>query len=38
MLTQRVSCLPVVDDDGKLLGIVTVRDLLAQLAAPHPAS
>ncbi|MFH1110853.1 MAG: CBS domain-containing protein [Planctomycetota bacterium] len=38
MLTQRVSCLPVVDDDGKLLGIVTVRDLLAQLAAPHFAS
>ncbi len=33
MLTQRVSCLPVVDDDGKLLGIVTVRDLVGHLAA-----
>jgi acetoin utilization protein AcuB len=32
MLTQRVSCLPVVDDDGSLIGIVTVRDLIAQLA------
>jgi acetoin utilization protein AcuB len=32
MLTQHVSCLPVVDDDGSLMGIVTVRDLIAQLA------
>src|SRR3972149_292225 len=28
MLSQRVSCLPVVEEDGRLLGIVTVRDLL----------
>jgi acetoin utilization protein AcuB len=33
MLSQRVSCLPVVDEDGALLGILTVRDLLGQLAA-----
>ncbi len=28
MLSQRVSCLPVVDDSGSLLGIVTIRDFL----------
>lgn len=33
MLTQRVSCLPVVEDNGVLVGIVTVRDLIAQLAS-----
>ena len=38
MLAQRVSCLPVVDENGTLLGIVTVRDLLGQLAATRPAS
>jgi len=32
MLTQRVSCLPVVSDDGTLVGIVTARDLVAHLA------
>lgn len=34
MLSQRVSCLPVVDADETLVGILTVRDLLAQLATP----
>ena len=33
MLTQRVSCLPVVSDDGSLVGIVTARDLVAHLAS-----
>lgn len=32
MLTEHVSCLPVVDDGGRLLGIVTVRDLLGHMA------
>ena len=31
MLTEHVSCLPVMSDDGQLIGIVTVRDLIAQL-------
>lgn len=31
MLDKRVSCLPVVDDDGKLQGIVTWRDQLRSL-------
>ncbi len=35
MLTHRVSCLPVVDGDETLVGILTARDLLAQLAAPN---
>lgn len=34
MLTHRVSCLPVVDADETLVGILTARDLLAQLATP----
>lgn len=29
MLKERVSCLPVVDDDGSVVGIVTVRDFVA---------
>lgn len=29
MLGERVSCLPVVEDDGRPIGIVTMRDLLA---------
>ena len=33
ILSQRVSCLPVVDEGGALLGIVTVRDLVGQLVA-----
>lgn len=28
MLRERVSCLPVVDESGRLIGIVTSRDLL----------
>lgn len=31
-LTERVSCLPVVDDAGEPLGIVTWRDMLEVLA------
>jgi len=37
MLDQRVSCLPVIDDDGALAGIVTMRDLIAQLVEAVPA-
>lgn len=38
MIDQRVSSLPVVDDDGKLVGIVTSRDILhwAVMACPLP--
>ncbi|MFQ5423896.1 MAG: CBS domain-containing protein [Phycisphaerae bacterium] len=28
MLTEHVSCLPVTDAEGQLLGIVTIRDLM----------
>lgn len=38
LLSFRVSCLPVVDDEGAVLGIVTVRDLVAQLVASPVAS
>ena len=34
MLDKRVSCLPVVTEDGKLLGIVTWRDQLRSLLPP----
>ncbi len=34
MLDKRVSCLPVVTDDGRLLGIVTWRDQLRSLLPP----
>lgn len=33
MLDRRVSCLPVVDGQGRLRGIVTSRDLLRALAS-----
>jgi len=32
-LSHRVSCLPVVDEQGAILGIVTIRDLVGQLVA-----
>jgi acetoin utilization protein AcuB len=35
MLEKRISCLPVVDPDGKLLGIVTWRDMLRGLCGLH---
>ncbi len=33
MLDKGVSCLPVIDKDNKLLGLVTWRDILASLLA-----
>jgi len=38
MLSERVSCLPVVNDEGKLVGIVSMRDLIVQVAGPRPAA
>lgn len=35
MLDKRVSCLPVVNDEGQLLGIVTWRDQLRSLLPPR---
>jgi acetoin utilization protein AcuB len=35
MLDKRVSCLPVVDDEDRLLGIVTWRDQLRSLLPPR---
>jgi len=35
MLDKRVSCLPVVSDEGRLLGIVTWRDQLRALLPPR---
>ncbi|MDH5254416.1 MAG: CBS domain-containing protein [Gammaproteobacteria bacterium] len=35
MLDRRVSCLPVVNDEGRLLGIVTWRDQLRSLLPPR---
>lgn len=35
LLQNKVSCIPVVDDDGKPIGIVTWRDLLKALATPR---
>ncbi|MCC7293647.1 MAG: CBS domain-containing protein [Phycisphaerales bacterium] len=32
MLDQHVSCLPVVDDAGAMVGILSMRDLIAQIA------
>ena len=36
MLAHRISGLPVVDDSGRLVGIVTEADLLLKEAKPHP--
>jgi len=33
MISERVSCLPVVDDKGHPLGILTIRDILTWAAA-----
>jgi acetoin utilization protein AcuB len=33
LLTQRISCIPIVDDDCKPVGIVSWRDVLKSLAA-----
>ena len=33
LLTQRISCIPIVDDDFRLVGIVSWRDLLKSLTA-----
>ena len=33
LLTQRISCIPIVDDDSKPVGIVSWRDVLKSLAA-----
>ena len=38
MLDERVSCLPVVDDKGALVGITSMRDLVAHLAGASPAT
>lgn len=38
MLDRRVSCLPVVDDQGALAGIVSTRDFIAQLAGVDAAT
>ena len=32
MLSRKIGCLPVVDGDGKLVGIVTESDFVAQFA------
>ena len=32
VLRKKVSCLPVVDEDGSLLGIVTIRDFVSWAA------
>ena len=33
LVTERIGCLPVVDDEGRLVGIVTEHDLLKELVA-----
>ena len=35
MLAKRVSCLPVVEEDGSVVGIVTWRDQLRALCPPE---
>ena len=35
MLSERVSCLPVVDESRSLLGIVTIRDFVVWPSAPQ---
>ncbi len=37
MLTERVSCLPVVDEDMHLVGILTIRDFLSWAAGAAEA-
>lgn len=38
MIRNKISCLPVIDDAGKCVGIVTHRDLLKCLAGPPPST
>lgn len=38
MLDQHVSCLPVVSDEGALMGILSMRDLIAQVAGACPSA
>ncbi len=38
MITNRIGCLPVVDDLGKLTGVVTERTFQVQIAGVKPAS
>jgi CBS domain-containing protein len=38
MVERNVGCLPVVDRDGRLVGLLTERMLQAQLAGTRPAS
>lgn len=33
MVREKISCLPVIDDGGRCVGIVTARDVMAYLAA-----
>jgi acetoin utilization protein AcuB len=33
LLTHRISCIPIVDDEHKPVGIISWRDLLRSLAA-----
>lgn len=37
MLERQIGCLPVVNDDGALLGIVSETDLIRAAYAIHPA-
>jgi len=36
LLAHRISCIPIVDEESKPVGIVSWRDLLKALAAPSP--
>lgn len=38
MIDSRIGCLPVVDQDGKLVGVVTERTFQSQIAGVKPAS
>jgi acetoin utilization protein AcuB len=38
MLSRRISALPVVDEDGALVGVITSTDCLLAAMTPSPAS